>query len=57
MNVLLNDTAKKIVELAHNCLGYPYVYTGAGQTCTPANRKKKVNSLYPNIVNKCQVLS
>lgn len=57
MNVLLNSTAKQIIELAHNCLGYPYVYAGAGQLCTPANRKKKINSSYPNIVNKCQVLS
>lgn len=57
MNVLLNDKARQVVQLAKAHLGYPYVYAGAGQSCTPANRKKKMNASYPDIINKCQVLN
>lgn len=56
MNVLLNDRAKAVIQMAEEYLGHPYVYAGAGQLCTPANRKTKINSSYPDIVNKCQVL-
>ena len=57
MSVLLNEKANEIIALAYQYLGHPYVYAGAGQLCTPANRKAKINSSYPNIVNKCQVLN
>ena len=57
MNVLLNSTAKRIVDLAYSYLGHPYVYAGAGQMCTPSNRSKKIDSSHPDIVNKCQVLN
>lgn len=57
MNVLLNDVAINIIVMAKQHLGHPYVYAGAGQLCTPTNRKAKINSSYPNIINKCQVLN
>lgn len=57
MSVLLNDKAKAIISLAQQYLGSPYVYTGAGQICTPENRKAKMNSAYPDILDKCQVLN
>ena len=57
MNVLLNQKASNIIDLAYQLLGHPYVYAGAGQLCIPDNRRKKINSSYPNIVNKCQVLN
>lgn len=53
----LNEKASKVIQLAKQRLGYPYVYAGAGQACTPANRRAKKNSGYPNIVNKCPVLN
>ena len=57
MNVLLNQKANDIIALAKQYLGHPYVYTGAGQLCTPTNRRNKLNSEYPDIMNKCQVLN
>lgn len=57
MNVFLNEKAKNIIELARQHLGHPYVYAGAGQLCIPDNRRKKINSSYPDIVNKCNVLN
>lgn len=56
MNVLLNDKAAKVVQLAKSRLGYPYVYAGAGQACTPTNRQRKVDGTHSDIINKCQVL-
>ena len=56
MNVLLNTKAQQIISLAQSKLGYPYVYAGAGQACTPANRQKKISKDYPDIVNKCVAL-
>ena len=57
MNVLLNEKAKNIIDLAQQHLGHPYVYAGAGQLCIPDNRRAKINSSYPNVVNKCEVLN
>ena len=56
MQTLINAKAAQIIALAKSKLGYPYVYAGAGQSCTPANRQKKINKDYPDIVNKCIAL-
>ena len=56
MNAIINSKGQQIIGLAKECLGYPYVYAGAGQSCTPSNRKSKMNSSYPDIVNKCPAL-
>lgn len=53
---ITNSKCQQIIELAKSCLGYPYVYAGAGQLCTPNNRKSKVNSSYPDVYNKCIAL-
>ena len=49
--------ARKVVALAKESLGHPYVFAALGEACTPANRRKRERSDYPEIVTKCQVLS
>lgn len=46
-----------VVNAANACIGWPYVYGGRGELCTPGNRRSRVNPDYPSIVDKCQVLS
>lgn len=36
------------------CLGWPYVFGGRGQYCTPANRRAMNWKSYPNIKAKCK---
>lgn len=45
------------VKIANACIGWPYVYGGRGEKCTPSGRKSRANDKYPTIVSKCQVLS
>ena len=45
------------VQLANACIGWPYVFGGRGEQCTPTNRKSRQNSKYPTIISKCQVLN
>lgn len=55
--------AELVVLIAEACLGWPYVWGGYGQYCTPANRRSYANrDTCPDgekkeIVNKCQVLN
>ena len=49
--------ARKVIAIAKESLGHPYVFAALGQDCTPENRKKFNTSAYPEIVNKCQVLN
>lgn len=55
--------AEMAVRIAEACLGWPYVWGGAGQYCTPANRRSYANrSTCPEgearqIVKLCQVLN
>ena len=55
--------SEMVIRIAEACLGWPYVWGGAGQLCTPANRKKYADrSACPDgesqqIIKKCQVLS
>lgn len=46
-----------VVNAANACVGWPYVYGGRGENCTPANRRSRANSDYPSIIDKCQVLN
>jgi len=46
-----------VVNLANACIGWPYVYGGRGEPCTPSSRGSRANPDYPTIVSKCQVLS
>ena len=39
-SVLLNEKAKKCVEIAESKIGDPYVFGAWGQPCTPETRKK-----------------
>lgn len=45
-----------VVKTANECIGWPYVFGGRGEYCTPANRKARYNASYPTIYSKCQVL-
>lgn len=45
-----------VVKTANECIGWPYVFGGRGEYCTPANRKARYNPKYPTIYSKCQVL-
>ncbi|MBO7663002.1 MAG: peptidoglycan-binding protein [Clostridia bacterium] len=36
------------------CVGWPYVYAGRGEKCTPANRRARYSSAHPTIKTKCQ---
>lgn len=55
--------SEMVIRIAEACLGWPYVWGGAGQYCTPANRKKYAErSACPDaeaeqIRKNCQVLS
>ncbi|MBR5289328.1 MAG: peptidoglycan-binding protein [Clostridia bacterium] len=51
------DKANTVIQSARARLGDPYVFGALGEECTPANRKKYARSDYPDIVNKCPVLS
>lgn len=51
------DKASIVVNAANACIGWPYVFGGRGEMCTPNNRKSRVNPDYPSIVDKCQVLN
>lgn len=53
----MNEKAAKIVSLAKERLGEPYVFGAIGEACIPANRDRRKNSAYPSIVSRCQVLS
>lgn len=46
-----------VVSAANMCVGWPYVYGGRGELCTPGNRKSRSNPKYPTIVDNCQVLN
>ena len=45
-----------VVNLANACIGWPYVFGGRGEYCTPSNRGARVSASYPTIKSKCQVL-
>lgn len=46
-----------VVNTANECIGWPYVYAGRGEECTPANRKERAGNDHPDIISKCQVLN
>jgi hypothetical protein len=46
-----------VVTSAKARLGDPYVFGALGEECTPANRKRRARSDYPEIINNCPVLS
>lgn len=46
-----------VVNTANECIGWPYVYAGRGDECTPSKRGEHTNDDYPDVVNKCQVLN
>ena len=46
-----------VVNLANDCIGWPYVFGAWGERCTPSNRKARARDDYPTIVSKCQVLN
>ena len=37
---MMNENAKKVIEAALSCLGYPYVFGMWGRKCTPAVRRQ-----------------
>ena len=41
-------------QTALNTVGWPYVYAGRGEKCTPANRRARYSSAHPTIKSKCQ---
>lgn len=55
--------AEMAIKIAEACLGWPYVWGGAGQNCTPANRQSYADrpacpeAEAKQIVNLCQVLN
>ena len=46
-----------VVSAANLCIGWPYVYGGRGELCTPKNRNERADAKNPTIVSKCQVLN
>ena len=46
-----------VVNLANACIGWPYVFGGWGERCTPSNRKARAREDCPTIISKCQVLN
>lgn len=36
------------------CVGWPYVYAGRGEKCTPANRRARYSASHPTIKTKCK---
>lgn len=53
----MNEKAQRIVELARQELGSPYVFGAVGENCTPALRGRRQRSDHPTIRSKCQVLT
>lgn len=53
----MNEKAARIIALAKEHLGDPYVFGALGEYCTSENRRKRVRSDKPTIVSKCQVLN
>lgn len=52
------QTKPEIVALsAKSRIGHPYVFGAWGESCTPANRKRRARADHPTIKSKCQVLS
>ena len=47
----LRDEAWKAALL---CVGWPYVYAGRGEKCTPANRRARYSASHPTIKTKCK---
>ena len=47
----LRDAAWKAALL---CVGWPYVYAGRGEKCTPANRRARYSASHPTIKTKCK---
>ena len=57
---MMNENAKKIIEAALSCLGYPYVFGMWGRKCTPAVRRQYAgyNPSHKRAIFKaCPVLS
>lgn len=52
-----NQKPNLVVTSAKSRLGDPYVFGALGEECTPADRKKRARSDYPEIINDCPVLS
>lgn len=49
--------ARKVIALARESLGHCYVFAAVGEECTPSNRRRYNYTAYPNIKDKCQVMS
>lgn len=47
----LSDAAWKAAKLT---VGWPYVYAGRGETCTPAHRRARYSASHPTIKTKCK---
>ena len=57
---MMNENAKKVIEAALSCLGYPYVFGMWGRKCTPAVRRQYAgyNPSHKRAIFKaCPVLS
>ena len=57
---MMNENAKKVIEAALSCLGYPYVFGMWGRKCTPAVRRQYAgyNPSHKSAIFKaCPVLS
>lgn len=61
VSLLLNQLKSEGVPLqtvawktALACLGWPYVYGGRGELCTPQNRRVRDYKKYPTIKTKCK---
>ena len=57
---MMNENAKKVIEAALSCLGYPYVFGMWGRKCTPAVRRQYAgyNTSHKRAIFKaCPVLS
>lgn len=46
-----------IRKVSRSTIGWPYVFGAWGEECTPAGRRRRINSDHPTIVSACQVLS
>lgn len=58
-DTMAETKAEKVVRLAKERIGYPYVYAALGEECNPRNRKARANkaTAHPTIISSCQVLS
>ena len=56
---MMNENAKKVIEAALSCLGYPYVFGMWGRKCTPAVRRQYAgyNPSHKRAIFKCLPLS